>query len=204
MTLFNKIKWILGVVLVFLLVLTTNLVDRHHFSAMADTVETIYADRLVAHSIIYDLSEQLWQLETAYATREGDRLSRATAATHEEIEEAVDRFAATKLTERESLVFDRLRRGLGDLQEREEALVNGEVGSEVLQAEAAAVRTILRELSDIQLTEGERQLTLGRKALGLVHFFTQVEIVGLVVLAIIVQFIILYPTGEQRDTDTYR
>lgn len=66
MTLFIKIKWVLGIVLVFLLVLTTNLVDRQNFLVVKESMEAIYADRLVAQDIIFDLSKLIWEKEAAY------------------------------------------------------------------------------------------------------------------------------------------
>ncbi|THH41421.1 MCP four helix bundle domain-containing protein [Neolewinella litorea] len=203
MTSLNKIKWALGIALVFLLILTTNLVDRHNFGAVEETLETIYADRLVAHSIIFDLSELLREKEMAYARLSGPDLASATAANQQTIRAAIDRFADTKLTERESLVFERLRESVQHLEEKEDKFLAEDADGALLRQPVTEVRQTLRELSDIQLTEGQRQLSMGRKALGSVHLFTQLEIVALIVLAIIVQFIILYPASLRDEKDSY-
>ncbi len=67
MNLFNKIKWILGISLIFLLILMTNLIDRSNFMIVNDSIETLYADRLVAQDIIYSLSKELAKKEVSYA-----------------------------------------------------------------------------------------------------------------------------------------
>lgn len=56
MRFFNKIKWILGISVVFLLIITTNLIDRNNFITVRDSVATIYEDRLIAKDIVFDIS----------------------------------------------------------------------------------------------------------------------------------------------------
>lgn len=70
MTLFSKIKWVLGIVLIFVLVITTNLIDRQNFAIVNDSIETIYADRLVAQDIIYDLSSSMQEKKLLYLQNE--------------------------------------------------------------------------------------------------------------------------------------
>ena len=59
MNFFNKIKWILGILIVFVLIITTNLIDRNNFVRVRDSVVTIYEDRLIVKGIIYDISKTI-------------------------------------------------------------------------------------------------------------------------------------------------
>jgi hypothetical protein len=47
MTVFNRLKWILGILMVFVVILATNLLDRNNFLRVRDSVVAIYEDRLV-------------------------------------------------------------------------------------------------------------------------------------------------------------
>ncbi len=176
MTLLNKVRWILGIVLVFLLILTTNLVDRQNFTIVRESIETIYADRLVAQNILYDLSNLTWEKEAGQPGVDA-RMS-----------EAIDRFSATKLTPREEETFSRLQQHLRTLREGEPL---------------TAIRAELNELSDIQLQEGRRQLSASQQAIGLADLFTRLEIGALVILAIAVQVIILYTPKPHADVRTH-
>ena len=185
MSTFDKIKWVLGIGLVFLLVLMTNLVDRQNFTVVRDSMETIYADRLVAQDIIYELSEAAWQKQLLYATSGGSGHQRLNT----QLQDGLNRFADTELTQQEAAVFKRLRSGVEELI-RTESLT---------PALFERVRQDLGYLATIQVEEGERQLFTSRKAIGNAELFTQLEIAALVVLAIAVQFIILY-TPKQEES----
>ncbi|WP_020571080.1 MCP four helix bundle domain-containing protein [Neolewinella persica] len=192
MTLFNKIKWILGIALVFLLVIATNLIDRQNFLIIEASIETIYADRIIAQDIIYDISKEVAQKEIAYAKLGVDQPIGNYSSNNERIEEYIELFAATKLTAKEKIFFDSLKNSLEDLQSTEASATPGQESAGKLKTDLMAVREQLDELADIQVEEGKRELYESKKALGSAHLFTQLEIGALIVMAIIIQFIVLY------------
>jgi len=53
MAFYNKAKWILGILMVFVLIIATNLIDKNNFLKVRDSVVTIYEDRLVAKDLIF-------------------------------------------------------------------------------------------------------------------------------------------------------
>ena len=67
MTFFTKIKWVLSVLLVFFLILATNLIDKDNFRRVKNSIVTIYEDRLVANDLIFELSQLVHQKELAAA-----------------------------------------------------------------------------------------------------------------------------------------
>ncbi len=201
MTVFNKIKWVLGIVLVFLLVLTTNLVDRQNFRVMKDSIEAIYADRLVAQDIILDISKEVWEKEIGYASAGSPPPVDRITTGHAGIGQAIDRFAATTLTPQEEVVFDRLKASLRELKEREDALATGQVSRREVMESLETVKEELVELSAIQMKEGRRQLFAGKEAVGLADLFTQLEIGALLILAVCVQVIILYSPGFEKEPE---
>ncbi|WP_116128204.1 hypothetical protein [Lewinella sp. IMCC34183] len=197
MTLYTKIKWVLGFALVFLLVLTTNLVDRQNFRVMKDSMEAIYADRLVAQDILLTLSRQVWETESRY--RAGGPVVAGARLEHPEIDRAIQRFAATTLTREEETVFSRLQARLRELSAREAALQAGDGSRDGVLEALGKVKQELVDLSAIQMVEGRRQLFAGKKAVSSAELFTQLEIGALIVLALCVQVVILYaPATPER------
>ncbi|SEP60027.1 MCP four helix bundle domain-containing protein [Neolewinella agarilytica] len=192
MTLFNKIKWILGIVLVFLLVITTNLIDRQNFMIIEASIETIYADRIIAQDIIYDISKEVTKKEISYVKPNSDQFPDGNSSENNRIEEYLKLFATTKLTAKEKMVFDQLKSKLRDLRLTEASVVRDQKSGERLQTAILAVREQLDELADIQVQEGKRELYESKKALGTAHLFTQLEIAALILMAILIQVIILY------------
>jgi hypothetical protein len=179
MTVLNKLKWVVGIALIFFLILMTNLVDRQNFTVVRESIETIYADRLIAQDILYDLSGVIW--EKQLFQQRGGRDSVEAQRLHTRIEEELNRFATTKLTDREARIFDNLQRSLGEMT--------------ATVTPGAAVYNRVREdmgaLVDIQLQEGRRQLHASKKAIGSADLFTQLEVGVLIVLAIAVQIIVI-------------
>lgn len=55
-----------------------------------------------------------------------------------------------------------------------------------------SLKTNLSDLSKIQLTEGNRQMSISKRALDSVELFTQIEIFILVFLAIVIQIVVMY------------
>jgi hypothetical protein len=67
MTFYNKIKWVLGILMVFVLIVATNLIDRSNFIQVRDSVVTIYEDRLIANDLIFEISKLVQEKEIAVA-----------------------------------------------------------------------------------------------------------------------------------------
>ena len=196
---FNKLKWVLGISLVFLLVLATNLIDRQHFREVRHSMETLYADRLVAQDIIYGISRIMLQKESAYDNLDGARLADRLAEQDRQVALAVNRFATTRLTEREQFVFDKLQKSLADLRSSEEQFTVDSESRTAVLANLAAVHGTLDELSAIQMEEGRRQLLMGQNAISSVDWFTRLEIGILIVLALAIQLVILYPQEDAKQ-----
>lgn len=51
----HRLKWVAAFLLVFVLIIGTNLLDRRHLQQMEATVESIYEDRLVAKELIFKM-----------------------------------------------------------------------------------------------------------------------------------------------------
>ena len=60
---YNKLKWILGILMVFVLIIATNLIDKNNFVRVRDSVVTIYEDRLVANDLIFEMLKSVQEKE---------------------------------------------------------------------------------------------------------------------------------------------
>jgi hypothetical protein len=193
MRLFEKVKWFLGIFLVFFLILATNLVDKENFTRIKDSVETTYEDRLVAQDMILDFYEIIQEKEIAIVDSDNQFFEQENRSANESLGNLIERYSSTRLTKEEERVFEEFRANVTGLQEKEGDL------KKLLSSEKTTYRSMLdkikdnlHDLADIQIEEGRRQTLLSRDVMEKVELFSQVEIYILLTLAILVQIIILY------------
>ncbi|APY08134.1 chemotaxis protein [Winogradskyella sp. J14-2] len=193
MTFFNKIKWILGILLVFVLIAITNLIDRNNFVRVRDSVVTIYEDRLVAKELIYKISKSVNKKEIALTTRDSSFFIEKNPKLNSQINNYISRFEQTKLTQEESKIFEDLKSNFNSLFDAEKNKLNSNAENyTTLFALIADINDNLDDLSIIQISEGSKQLAISKKAINTVELFTQIEIYLLVFLAIVIQIIVIY------------
>lgn len=203
MKFYNKIKWVLGITLVFGLVLTTNLIDRNNFVQVKDSVISIYEDRLVAKQYIYEISKLIHKKELAILKNDTTSFEKNFKNINQKIKSSLSNYEKTKLTTEEAQVFKDLKDDLKTLEDVETKFLNHEFenNSEILNLLKSITET-LDTLSQIQLTEGSRQMNITKRAVEDVELFTQLEIYFLIFLAVLIQIIVLYnPKTDQKDND---
>lgn len=193
MTFYNKIKWVLGILIVFVLIVATNLIDRNNFARVKESVETIYEDRLIAKDLIFEMSQAVKEKELALVLPDTLFFKGRNGKVNQDIQGLIDTFETTKLTIEESKVFETLKANLKKLKGSETAFVSsGFAEKNEVTKHVANINNNLQDLSDIQITEGQRQMSISKRALDTVELFTQIEIYILVFLAIVIQIIVMY------------
>jgi hypothetical protein len=193
MSFYNKIKWILGILLIFILILSTNLIDRNNFVRVKDSVVTIYEDRLIANDIIFEISKSVHEKEIALALSDSVFLSQTNIKVNDTIQSLIKRFELTKLTLEERKIFDDLKNNLQSLVTSENRFVNsGFANRNDVLKHLSKIKNNLDALSKVQLSEGRKQMSISKHAIDTVELFTQIEIYLLVFLAIIIQIIVIY------------
>ncbi|KAB2804303.1 MCP four helix bundle domain-containing protein [Phaeocystidibacter luteus] len=189
---FTKLKWILGILMVFVLILGTNLIDRDSFSRMRDSVVTIYEDRLIASDIIFDVSQILHEKELALAIGDTSQYSSTISEQTFELQTLIDRYDHTHLTDDEQVVWRRVKSSISTLLETEESLVSSKFEKpNAARNQINKIQEHLETLAKIQIVEGERQKNISEDVIDTVELFTHIEIYMLVFLALAVQVIIL-------------
>lgn len=193
MSLYNKLKWILGILIVFVLIVATNLIDKNNFIRVRDSVVTIYEDRLIAKDLIFEMLKLVQQKEVAVLLSDSDFFVDENAKVNNEMQSLVSRFEKTKLTAEEEIIFNDLKKNIQSVLDAESQITNSDYGgnSEIM-GHIASIKDDLDDLSEIQLDEGRRQMSISQRAVDAVELFTQLEIYLLVFLAIVIQIIVMY------------
>ena len=102
------------------------------------------------------------------------------------------------MTTEEANVFKDLKENVQLLIDSERKLLNSDYSnnSKVVN-HIESLKSNLNDLSKIQLVEGNRQMSISKRALDTVKLFTQIEIYILVFLAILIQVIVMYKPKEK-------
>ncbi len=195
---FKKIQLMLGVLFVFILILATNLIDQRNFEEMQSSIKTIYEDRLVAQDIIYDLNLHIQNKDMANALQNYDLYKSQVGSINKNIERLLVKYEATKLTPKESDLLADLKYEIQLLTKHEVSITDSSNRThDLIETQLTKIKSNLLALEQVQLEEGKRAVGKGEKAIYTSELFTNMEICGLIILAIIFQVIIL--TGPKKQ-----
>ena len=193
MDFYNKLKWVLGILMVFVIIVSTNLIDRNNFIRVKDSVVTIYEDRLIATDLIFEMSEAIHTKELAIALEDSIYYTKQNKEANQEVGELISRYELTRLTGNETKIFKELKNNFETLKTLELTYVESSFKQkDLLNQHISELKQNLSELSKIQINEGRKQMSISKKAIDTVELFTQIEIYLLVFLAIIIQIIVMY------------
>lgn len=197
MAFYDKLKWILGILMVFALIIATNLIDKNNFVRVRDSVVTIYEDRLIAKELIFEMLKSVQQKEIAVRLSDSTFFNQRSLKVNNNLKSLISSFEQTKLTTEENKVFDDLKKNFQLLFDSEDQYLNSDYkdNSQVV-SHIESIKENLDGLSKIQLIEGSRQMSISKRALDTIKLFTQIEIYLLVFLAIVIQIIVMYKPKE--------
>lgn len=200
MAFYNKLKWILGILMIFVLIVATNLIDRNNFVRVKDSVATIYEDRLIAKNLIFKISNAVHKKEVAIAATDSTFFGQKNEKVNDQIKSLIKRFEETKLTYSEKNIFNDFKKNFKSLIALESSLKKNEIpNKDEVVTQISSIKENLDDLGEIQLNEGSRQMSISKRAIQSVELFTQIEIYLLIILAIIIQIIVIY--NPKKDTE---
>lgn len=194
---FGKLNWLLGVVLIFLMIFFTNFIDRDNFREIQASINTIYEDRLVVSNLVFELSRAVQQKELANATSDADFYGAKNIAVNKEINRLLTEFRATKLTPEEQRTLDELQTNLDRLIALEKNTAPEQ--KENIAGQLNKINANLSKLSEIQVTEGKRQMKESEYALKASELFTTIETYFLVGMGIVVLAFIFYTLERNNE-----
>lgn len=193
MKLYNKIKWVLGILMVFILILATNLIDRNNFIRVKDSVVTIYEDRLIASDLVFKIFKLVKKKEVALKLSDTVFFNQENDNTNEHIRDFILMYEQTRLTPEEYTIFKYFKSNFKLLKDYETNFIASNFKNKGNQEDLIiSINKNLDDLSKIQITEGRRQMSIGKRATSAVELLTQIEICLLIVLAIVIQIIVMY------------
>ncbi len=202
----TKTKWFLGLGVVFILILATNLVDRTNFRWMSQSVTTIYQDRLVAKGLVYDMRSILADKQLALARRDAAYFGEPLREDQGEIDALLAEFSTTKLTPTEEQKLDSLKRRYATMTELEQSLVDApddpfaDTGTlDDLREAHEAVVADLFDLSRIQLAEGKRAQAAATQTMGAIDVVTQIEIALLAAIGVLMVLALVFGPRTSDD-----
>jgi hypothetical protein len=192
MKIIQKIKWVVGLSLVFIVVLGTNLLDRRNFKKIRHSIISIYEDRLVAKSMVYEMNDLVHLKNIAAVEQDSVFFSRRNIEVQKRLDSLFVSFTETRLTPFEKTVVEILSRELVKLKTQEARMIEGNFFvDESYRETIAESKKRLRSLADIQMQEGNRLFNSSEEILRSMQIHTQVELYFLVAMAILIQVILL-------------
>ena len=116
---FNKIKWFLGISMVFFLIVATNLIDRQNFREVRDTALGIYDDRLLTKNVLFKLSMLTHEKALANARMNINYYNGRNKEVDRLIWEQIDAFHEAGLNPKEAKIIERLETALKKMEQLE-------------------------------------------------------------------------------------
>lgn len=190
--------------MIFVLVITTNLLDKENFTRVKNTVTNIYKDRLIAKDLIFKISNDINKKQVAFILNDVNFFKNKNIDVNVDIDSLLYKFEQTNLTKDESIIFNKLKNQINALKTIENKTSQDLDKNEntIFLKDISSIKRTLAELSEIQISEGSRQVSISKKALSTIELFTQIEIYFLVFSAIIVQVIIVYDPKDKEKENT--
>lgn len=200
MRVWNKIKWIAGLLLIFILVLATNLIDRDNFKRLEKAIEAIYEEVLYAKDKTMDLSHLIYEKELAYALNDSVYHKVKSEAANQRISTLLEDCSTVMNSERQKNVFGELQKNCDHLFEQESQLdYKSRSGNVEIIAQLETIKSNILDLTELHLQEGSKQKHRSKSAMDSTNLYTRMEIWVLVILASIILFLIIYTPKDHVE-----
>ncbi|MEQ8580873.1 MAG: MCP four helix bundle domain-containing protein [Marinoscillum sp.] len=192
----QRIRMGLAMLVVFLLILATNLVDRRYFNVVQKSITTVYEDRLLAKDYIYKISRQLQKKRDFLAIEDKAQVKKKIIHANDSIQILTTKFAATRLTDHEAILFESLKKNLDELYDHERRWsLDASFREEGLTAETIdntfqAIYDDLDALAKIQIEEGKNEIIISTETINTSNLISRLEIVMLVIIGVLIQLLI--------------
>lgn len=180
-------------------VFVKNVLDRNNVSELGDSFSSVYNDRLVVESYIYQLSDQLYQKQFLFdqcsqPLNDNNQLELNIKRHNTIIKSLIVDYEKTKLTDQESVYFEAFKRNINQMEILESqylqshadfATVNTSLDQQFISAAGH-----LNQLSSIQIAEGKSMTDQSRKIVAGSSILTQFELAMIIIIGLIIQTLI--------------
>ncbi|MEQ9593510.1 MAG: MCP four helix bundle domain-containing protein [Cyclobacteriaceae bacterium] len=184
----QRVKAVIALVIVFAMILATNMMDNNHFAFVRESFESIYKDRVVVNDYIFRLSRLVEGKRAIVNNVAQNGNYNVDMATYDSINTLVEKYAETKFSTKEELHFDAFNKKLADLRKFEKELTDSsdveasDRQSKKLNALLSAMLDDLQILSEIQLSESKKLFDSANKLIHNSYLISRVEIAFLIII----------------------
>ena len=183
----EKIRTVLGLVMVILLVFITNRLDQEHFEDVQGTITTIYEDRVVAQYDLFQLTNLIYEVQMRMDS--GEIVSLDSSG---EMRRVLDEYGQTTLTKRENEIFGRLKENLNKLRTPENI-----PGDSNTKTTFERIHQNLEELSGIQVSESKSLKIQAQDSLDSSNLMSNMEMILIIIFGVVLQFV-LFSGGKRK------
>lgn len=154
---------------------------------------SLYEDRLVVKGLIFEMNNLIHEKQIAVVKNDRQFYLSKDAQIDKQMTNLVNKFKNTVLTENEKKLLNDFQNDYQSLDKIENQYKEGSLKSNrILEEKLDNLKVTLQGLSEIQLKEGKRQISISKRAVNTVKLYSQIEIYFLLFLAIIIQIIVIY------------
>lgn len=197
----QKFKAAVLLAIICFIVLITNFLGRHHMDELSHSFSSVFEDRLVVESYIYEISDHLYQKKLTLddCSEFADSDSRSKIGFHNKaIGDLLLFYDKTLLTKEEALCLEDFKAHFTALKDLEfQYLKNGTDEAQhtathnLLNEHFGLASANLRQLSYIQVKEGKVLNDQSQRIVKGSSILTSFEMVVLICIAIILQILVL-------------
>ena len=188
--------------IVLALVMLNNMVERNQIKRLEKSVSSMYEDRLLAESYLFQLYERLQQkndfLESSTHPGQFSWSAFDFEQHNQEIKEIIAKYEKTWLTPKETTIFKRFKKVVSTMLTIDTEILRSVQQKEIEQVQlfkssASATNeafALLSELSKIQTAEGSIIRSQSKKILLVNLSSSQFEMAILVIIALLIQILV--------------
>ncbi len=189
-----QIAFLLAIILVGILV--KNVMERNNVSELGDSFSSVYEDRLLVESYIYQLSNHLYQKKLIFdnCNVDGNLMTYQNQLEkhNNDISNLIKEYEKTKFTETESTFFQSFKNSIRKITFLETQYMMSALGKNnpELDEQFKLAAADLQHLSTIQISEGKILSDQSKKIVAGSTILTQFELGMIVIIGLIIQALI--------------
>jgi hypothetical protein len=202
----RKVRALIIIGVLLLLLYSKNLIERQSFRSISNTFTEVYNDRLVVEGYIFQISENLFQIQKLVDHCNIDydysKVVQEIATNEKSILTIIADFEATNLTEQEaSYLADFKKIIVSDLNIQSYDLLYSDSSGvnkaqvKIYDDKITLARKDLNNLSKIQMEEGEKLISKAKVLINRSQIWAQFE-VALLIILVVVMFLLLFRKSE--------
>lgn len=194
-TIRNKGKIALMFFALIVLELFSCISNETNMSEMEDTFSKVYSDRLIAHNYLYKLEDQIYRRKLAFSENGGNVSLKDSDASATELKTVLEKYAETKFTKKEEIIFMEFTRSSEILSALERRCVNdqGILTNNLISEHDNITNKLLnqlQQLSAIQLSEAKSLEASSKRIVAHSSILSQFNWAMIIILGIVIQVLV--------------